>query len=61
MALIFSFEATLWAQVSTGAWHFVSLPKKTSENIRQLCQKDEGEVKSYSKHRGYNVGYSYLV
>lgn len=30
------FKATVWAQESTGAWHFVTLPASLSKRIRTL-------------------------
>jgi hypothetical protein len=31
-----TFKAPLWAQASTGAWHFVTLPASLSQRIRTL-------------------------
>jgi hypothetical protein len=36
MRLDESFKAKVWAQESTGAWHFVTLPADLSKRIRTL-------------------------
>src|SRR5262245_27756973 len=36
MKLEETFRAKVWAQESTGAWHFVTLPKPLSARIRTL-------------------------
>ncbi len=37
----YEFTATLWQYAGAGGWHFVSLPKKMSKEIRKLLRSEE--------------------
>ena len=43
-----TFRAKVWAQESTGAWHFVTLPKPLSQRIRTLTT---GARKPFGSYR----------
>ena len=37
----YEFTAPLWQYAGAGGWHFVSLPKKMSKEIRKLLRSEE--------------------
>jgi len=37
----YRFNSTVWQYQGEGGWHFVTLPKNVSKEIRQLFQKQE--------------------
>ncbi len=48
----YEFNAILWQHSATGGWHFLSLPEKTSEEIRTLFKSSEegwGRLKATAK------------
>jgi hypothetical protein len=48
----YEFTSILWQQASTMGWHFVSLPEKTSTEIRVLLRSHEegwGRLKATAK------------
>ena len=48
----YEFHAILWQHSVTGGWHFLSLPEKTSEEIRTLFKSSEegwGRLKATAK------------
>ncbi len=48
----YEFNAILWQHSVTGGWHFLSLPEKTSEEIRTLFKSSEegwGRLKATAK------------
>lgn len=48
MTLDETFRAKVWAQESTGAWHFVTLPTDLSKRIRTLTT---GQLKPFGSFR----------
>lgn len=52
MQIKYEFSAKLWQHASPGGWHFVSLPKKLSKEIRQHLGWQEagwGRLKARAK------------